>query len=69
MTIFCPSERAELVDLVTSEDILIDLSQPLYLNFTNKAIVDRLEKYYEAHDKITGDVYVCDKPPEDVADE
>lgn len=69
VTIFCPSERAELVDLVTSEDILIDFTQPLYLNFTNEAIVDRLEKHYEAHDKITGDVYVCDKPPEDAADE
>lgn len=65
VTIFCPSERAELVDLLTSEDILLDLTQPLYLNFTHEAIVQRFEKRYEAHDKITGDVYVCDKPPEE----
>lgn len=65
MTIFCPSERAELVDLLTSEDILLDLTQPLYLNFTHEAIVQRFEKRYEAHDKITGDVYVCDNPPEE----
>ncbi|CAG9787888.1 unnamed protein product [Diatraea saccharalis] len=63
VSVFCPSERAELVDLVTSEDVLIDLTQPLYLNFTHEAIVNRFEKHYEAHDKITGDVYVCDNPP------
>ncbi|KAJ2950966.1 hypothetical protein O0L34_g5343 [Tuta absoluta] len=69
VTAFCPSERAELIDLVTSEDILLDLSQPLYLNFTHEAIVDRFEKRYEAHEKITGDVYVCESPPEDGDDE
>ena len=65
MTVFCPSERAELVDLLTSEEILLDLTQPLYLNFTHEAIVNRFERHYEAHDKITGDVYVCNNPPED----
>lgn len=65
VTVFCPSERAELVDLLTTEDILLDLTQPLYLNFTHEAIVNRFEKHYEAHDKITGDVYVCDNPPQD----
>lgn len=70
VTVFCPSEKVELVDLLTKEDILLDLSQPLYLNFTHEAIVNRFEKHYEAHDKITGDVYVCDNPPEDTrADE
>ncbi|GBP19190.1 hypothetical protein EVAR_11512_1 [Eumeta japonica] len=63
VTVFCPSKRIELVDLVTTEDLLLDLAQPLYLNFTHEAIVDRLEKHYEAHDKITGDVYVCEEPP------
>lgn len=58
------------MDLVTSEDVLLDLSQPLYLNFTHEAIVERLERHYEAHDKITGDVYSCDQPPTDAdADE
>lgn len=65
VTVFVPSERAELVDLLTSEDVLLDLTQPLYLNFTHEAIVNRFEHRYEAHDKITGDVYVCDNPPED----
>lgn len=69
VTIFCPSERSELVDLLTSEDILLDLTQPLYLNFTHEAIVNRLEKRYEAHDKIAGDVYVCEKTPDDSSDE
>ncbi|XP_030021197.2 uncharacterized protein LOC115440845 isoform X2 [Manduca sexta] len=67
VTVFCPSERSELVDLVTSEDQLLDLTQPLYLNFTHEAIVNRFEKRYEAHDKITGDVYVCDNPPADAS--
>lgn len=66
VTVFCPSARADLVDLVTSESILLDLTQPLYLNFTHEAIVNRFEKRYEAHDKITGDVYACDNPPADV---
>lgn len=55
------------MDLLTSEDILLDLTQPLYLNFTHEAIVNRFEKRYEAHDKITGDVYVCDNPPVDAS--
>ncbi|KAL4719157.1 hypothetical protein ACJJTC_000162 [Scirpophaga incertulas] len=44
-------------------------TQPLYLNFTHEAIVNRFERHYEAHDKITGDVYVCDTPPEENNDE
>ncbi|XP_063362574.1 uncharacterized protein LOC134651402 isoform X2 [Cydia amplana] len=67
VTVFCPSERAELVDLLTSEDVLLDLTQPLYLNFTHEAIVNRFERVYEAHDKITGDVYACVTPPPDNA--
>lgn len=27
--------------------------------------MERFEKQYEAQDKITGDVYVCDNPPTD----
>ncbi|XP_073955651.1 uncharacterized protein [Choristoneura fumiferana] len=69
VTVFCPSERAELVDLLTSEDVLLDLTQPLYLNFTHEAIVNRFERVYEAHDKITGDVYSCDTPPVDITAE
>lgn len=65
VTVFCPSERTELVDLLTSEDKLLDLTQPLYLNFTHEAIVKRFERRYEAHDKITGDVYVCENPPKE----
>ncbi|CAG9134533.1 unnamed protein product [Plutella xylostella] len=65
VTAFCPSDRAELVDLLTSEDILLDLTAPLYLNFTHEAIVERLERRYEACEKIAGDVYVCDSPPDD----
>lgn len=68
MTVFCPSDRSELVDLLT-EDILLDLSQPLYLNFTHTAIVERLEKHYEAFDRITGDVYACENPPSDTTAE
>lgn len=69
VTAFCPSERAELVDLIISDDLLIDPTSPLYLNFTHKAIVDRFELHYEAHDKITGDVYVCENPPSDIGAE
>lgn len=55
------------MDLLTSEEILLDLTKSLYLNFTHEAIVNRLERHYEGHDKITGDVYSCDNPPKDAS--
>ncbi|XP_011552042.3 uncharacterized protein LOC105383649 [Plutella xylostella] len=69
VTIFCPSDKSELVDLVTSEDQLLDLTATLYLNYTHEAIFSRLEKHYTPVYKIAGDIYVCDKTPEDPENE
>jgi len=61
--IFCPTNQIELVDLFSTEDILIDWKLPLYVNFTHVDIVNRIEKLYSAHgvvyDKIRGDIYEC----------
>lgn len=48
---------------------MIDWTQPLYLNFTHIAIMERIEKFYVNlgnMDKLIGDIYVCNNPPDDV---
>ncbi|XP_061397067.1 uncharacterized protein LOC133332705 [Musca vetustissima] len=62
--IFCPSEQIEHVDLMETEDILIDWSLPLYLNFTHIAIMNRLDDFYKKKgimERLEGDIYVCNK--------
>lgn len=65
-TVFCPKERLELLELIEKESILIDWDQPLYMNFTHKAIMDRIEEFYSARggvmEKIAGDIYVLEDP-------
>lgn len=67
-SVFCPSDSIDSLHLVEEEDILIDWSQPLYLNFTHSLIMDRLEKFYNTlggtMEKTAGDIYVCSNPPE-----
>lgn len=60
--VFCPESRPDLLKLLEQEDVLIDWSLPLYLNFTHSAIVDRLETFYQdigTVEKVFGDVYIC----------
>jgi hypothetical protein len=58
---------------VEEEDVLIDWSRPIYLNFTHHLILERLENFYTASigtmDKVCGDIYVCTSPLEDVQPE
>lgn len=67
-SVFCPCDRIECLQLVEEEDVLIDWSQPLYLNFTHSLIMDHLEKFYSSlggtMEKTCGDIYVCSNPPE-----
>lgn len=48
-----------------TEDILIDWHQPLYLNFTHIAIMNRLDDFYKIDygvmERLDGDIYVCNK--------
>ncbi|XP_017858033.1 PREDICTED: uncharacterized protein LOC108610444 [Drosophila arizonae] len=62
--IFCPSAQIEHVDLMRTEDVLIDWRKPLYLNFTHIAIMNRLDEFYSkmgVMERLSGDIYVCNK--------
>lgn len=69
--IFCPKSRLECIDQLQGEDVLIDWTEPLYLNFTHVAIMERIEDFYHENignvDKLIGDIYVCNReePPGD----
>ncbi|XP_073997445.1 uncharacterized protein isoform X2 [Rhodnius prolixus] len=65
-SVFCPDERIESLDLLATEDVLIDWTQPIYLNFTQCTIVERIEKFpinIVVTEKIAGDIYVQSEPP------
>nr|XP_024217494.1 uncharacterized protein LOC112210028 [Halyomorpha halys] len=68
-TVFCPTDRLDLIGLLQSETVLIDWSRPLFMNFTHRAIMDRIEEFYQAMggsmEKVAGDIYVLDGPPPD----
>ncbi|XP_017485855.1 PREDICTED: uncharacterized protein LOC108374380 [Rhagoletis zephyria] len=62
--IFCPSTQIECVDLMRTEDVLIDWQKPLYLNFTHIAIMNRLDDFYSTFgvmERLEGDIYVCNE--------
>lgn len=64
--IFCPASRIELVDLLETEDVLLNWTKVMYLNFTHIAIMNRLESFYNANighmeHTIHGDIYVLNK--------
>ncbi|KAL0269520.1 UNVERIFIED_CONTAM: hypothetical protein PYX00_007224 [Menopon gallinae] len=64
-SVFCPEANLELLSLVEEEDVLLDWSKPIYLNFTHISITDRLERFYEGIgtvEKVVGDVYMCSEP-------
>nr|NP_001260047.1 uncharacterized protein Dmel_CG15628, isoform B [Drosophila melanogaster]NP_608861.2 uncharacterized protein Dmel_CG15628, isoform A [Drosophila melanogaster]AAF50978.3 uncharacterized protein Dmel_CG15628, isoform A [Drosophila melanogaster]AAN71444.1 RE58324p [Drosophila melanogaster]AGB92583.1 uncharacterized protein Dmel_CG15628, isoform B [Drosophila melanogaster] len=62
--IFCPSAHIEHVDMLRTEDVLIDWQKPMYLNFTHIAIMNRLDDFYSKFgvmERLSGDIYVCNK--------
>lgn len=67
-SIFCPLDQLDSLGLLETEDVLIDWSQPIFLNFTHCKIMERLESFYSDRgtiEKVCGDVYVCDEPAAD----
>lgn len=66
-SVFCPNDRLESLQLLQDEDILIDWTQPLYLNFTPRVILERLEEFYTSIgsvETVCGDVYISvEEPP------
>lgn len=63
--IFCPASRIELVDLLETEDVLLNWTKVMYLNFTHTAIMNRLDSFYDANighmERLDGDIYVLNK--------
>jgi len=67
--VFCPCDQLDDLRLVEEEDMLIDWSRPIYLNFTHHLFVQHLENFYESIgtvEKVCGDIYVCSSPPDNV---
>ncbi|XP_020287559.1 uncharacterized protein LOC109856564 isoform X2 [Pseudomyrmex gracilis] len=74
--VFCPNDRLELLRLLREEDILIDWSRPLYINFVHYDIAEELTRLYEGMgtiETVVGDVCACelfdDEKSEDPGDE
>lgn len=47
------------------EDILIDWTRPLYINFVHSDIADKLTRLYEGAgtvERVLGDVWACEEP-------
>jgi len=68
-SVFCPEDRPELLKQLEQEDILIDWSLPLYLNFTHGNIVAQLESFYSeigTLEKVHGDIYICMDTPDEL---
>lgn len=61
--VFCPNNRLELLRLLREEDILIDWSRPLYINFVHCDIAEELTRLYEGTgtiETVVGDVCACE---------
>lgn len=56
------------MDLLDTEDILIDWTESMYLNFTHLAIMNRLDDFYKLKygvmERLAGDIYVNTGLPE-----
>lgn len=59
---FCPINALDNIEKLRTEDVLLDWSRPMYLNYTHVNIVDRLEEFFNAIgrvERIQGEVYLC----------
>ncbi|XP_044762514.1 uncharacterized protein LOC123319541 [Coccinella septempunctata] len=60
-SVFCPCDQLDNLDLLKEEDVLIDWTRPIYMNFTHASIMERIEEFYSeigTMEKMTGDIYV-----------
>lgn len=61
--VFCPNDRLELLRLLREEDVLLDWSKPLYINFVHGDIAEELTRLYEdtgTIETVVGDVCACE---------
>ncbi|KAJ3665334.1 hypothetical protein Zmor_000833 [Zophobas morio] len=59
-SVFCPCDQLEYLELLREEDVLIDWTQPIYLNFTHANIMNKIEEFYSdigTIEKQYGDIY------------
>ncbi|XP_071055354.1 uncharacterized protein [Onthophagus taurus] len=66
--VFCPCDSLDDLELLFNEDVLIDWTQPIYLNFTHGKIMDRIQEFYEdkgSMESLLGDFYVLAEKPEE----
>lgn len=72
-SVYCPSDKLDDLSLLQYEDRLLEWNKPMYLNFTHKAIVDKIEEFYMQRggtlEKVYGDVFVMTEPPEEATEE
>jgi GNAT superfamily N-acetyltransferase len=60
--VFCPKDRLALLRLLREEDILLDWSRPLYINFVHNDIAEELTRLYDGIgiiETVVGDVCAC----------
>ncbi|KAG8035041.1 hypothetical protein G9C98_001531 [Cotesia typhae] len=66
--VYCPTDKLEHLTLLREEDILIDWSRPLYINFIHCDIADELFRLYNdvgTIDRVLGDVWAYHNFEED----
>ncbi|CAH2018884.1 unnamed protein product [Acanthoscelides obtectus] len=65
-SVFCPCDQLDNMYLLLEEEVLIDWTQPIFLNFTHSQIVEKLEEMYNERggimEKLYGDIYGLMKP-------
>ena len=63
--VFCPGNHLESLRLLRDEDLLIDWTKPLYINFVHCDIAEEMVKLYEGTgtvEQVLGDVWACENP-------
>lgn len=58
--VFCPGDQLEHLELLKTEDMLLEWNEPMYLNFTHSLIMDRIEEFYSGKgtiEKVCGEVF------------
>ncbi|KAK9872624.1 hypothetical protein WA026_018757 [Henosepilachna vigintioctopunctata] len=67
-SVFCPCDQLDNLCLLKEEDVLIDWTKPLYLNFTHALIMEKIEEFYSeigTLEKLTGEVFFQSEPVEE----
>ncbi|KAL2722284.1 glutamic acid-rich protein-like isoform X2 [Vespula squamosa] len=63
--VFCPNDQLEQLYLLRDEDVLVDWSRPLYINFVHINIANKLVEFYKNTgnvDMVIVDVWACEDP-------